>query len=56
MGISNVRLYANGYNLLTWMLKDKNIYDIDPETPSVAGLSGIYPQQKIYNFGIQLSF
>ncbi|MDB5119658.1 MAG: hypothetical protein JWN56_876 [Sphingobacteriales bacterium] len=55
-GINNVRLYANGYNLSVWRLKGKNLYDIDPETPSVAGLSGIYPQQKIYNFGLQLSF
>jgi TonB-linked SusC/RagA family outer membrane protein len=55
-GISNIRFYANGYNLLTWMLKDKNIYDIDPETASTAGTSGYYPQQKIYNFGLQLSF
>lgn len=55
-GMSSIRIYANGYNLATWMLVDKNIYDIDPETLSTAGLSNYYPQQKIYNLGLQLSF
>lgn len=55
-GINNVRFYANGYNLITWMLKGDNIYDIDPETASTTGPTGYYPQQKIYNFGLQLSF
>lgn len=55
IGINNARIYANGYNLFTWMLVDENIYDLDPESPT-ATQEMTYPQQKIYNFGLQVSF
>lgn len=55
--LENVRLYANGLNLMTWF--NLKIYDVDPE--SARGSQGSeaysnYPQQKVYNFGIQVSF
>ncbi|WP_345952845.1 TonB-dependent receptor [Mucilaginibacter sp. PAMB04168] len=53
---SGVRVYANGYNLATWALVDKNIYQIDPENNSGQDGSAFYPQTKIFNFGLQLTF
>ncbi|MCF0175713.1 MAG: TonB-dependent receptor [Bacteroidales bacterium] len=48
--MSSIRLYANGYNLYTW---DK-VKKIDPESPRTNGY--MYPQQKIYNFGVNVNF
>lgn len=53
--LQNVRIYTSGYNLFTWMLKEKNIYEVDPETPSGTE-GGDYPVQKVINFGIQVTF
>lgn len=55
VGLSSARLYLNGYNLFTWSLADKNIYDIDPETSSGTDGRGFYPQQKVYNIGLQIA-
>lgn len=53
VGINGARIYANGYNLLTWTNIDK-FYQADPEaTPG--GVIGAYPNQKIYNFGLSFS-
>ena len=52
--LNSARIYASGYNLLTWMLQDKNIYEVDPETPSGTE-GGDYPVQKVLNIGIQIS-
>lgn len=52
VGIGGVRLYITAQNLLTWSgLKE---YQIDPES-SESGLT-TYPQQRVYNFGCQISF
>lgn len=48
--IQNLRLYANGFNLLTL---DKLKY-FDPEGTSETG--GFYPQQKIFNLGLNVTF
>lgn len=56
IGLKNARVYANAYNLFTIYLVDRNIYDLDPENPSGTDGANFYPQQKIYNFGIQISF
>lgn len=49
-GISNVRVYANGINLITW---DKmKIYD--PEATSGGGQ--YYPQSRIINVGANITF
>jgi len=50
IGLSNLRLYVNGLNLITW---DK--YKIfDPETTSGSGQ--YYPQARVLNTGLRLTF
>ncbi|HEX5151020.1 MAG TPA: TonB-dependent receptor [Parafilimonas sp.] len=50
VGISNFRVYVNGYNLITW---DKmKIYD--PESTSSSGQ--YYPQSRVINTGLRISF
>jgi hypothetical protein len=49
-GISNLRFYANGLNLLTW---DKlKVYD--PESNSATGQ--YYPQARVINAGLSVTF
>jgi len=48
--IQNLRIYANGYNLLTW---DK-FKLLDPEVSNAAG--DYYPQARIFNLGLNLIF
>lgn len=55
-GLKSARIYTNGYNLVTWALVDKNVYDIDPENSSGEDGSKFYPQTKTFNFGVQLTF
>lgn len=50
MKIERIRLFASGSNLFTW---DKLKY-IDPEMPNVN--NGFYPQQRIYEFGLSVTF
>jgi TonB-linked SusC/RagA family outer membrane protein len=50
-GISNVRFFVNGQNLLTW---DKFWNGYDVESPVGTGRS--YPQVKMVSFGIDASF
>ncbi|MDP4289940.1 MAG: TonB-dependent receptor [Bacteroidota bacterium] len=51
IGISNARIYVNGYNLLTLT----GIKNVDPEHPS--DLYGyVYPLNKSFNFGLSVSF
>lgn len=57
VGVQDIRLYANGLNLITWY--NMKIYDVDPESQNGSQLTEAYskyPQQKIYNFGLQVSF
>ena len=51
LGITQLRIYANGFNLFTI---DKMKGDYDPEMNSSLGV--YYPQTKIYNLGINLTF
>jgi hypothetical protein len=53
--MENVRIYANALNLHTWF--KLKIYNIDPESLS-DGTSALnsYPQQKIFNAGISVTF
>lgn len=53
--LSSVRVYASAYNLFTWMLVQKNIYDFDPEAPTSTE-GGEYPVQKVVTFGLQVTF
>lgn len=49
--INNIRVYANGYNLLTFTSFKAN----DPEAQAGFG-STRYPMTRVYNFGINLNF
>lgn len=49
LGVANARIYLSGENLLTF----DHLKIFDPEMPHG---SGNYPQQKIYNLGINLTF
>ena len=51
LGITQLRIYANGFNLFTI---DKMKGDYDPEMNSSLGV--YYPQTKIYNLGVNLTF
>lgn len=51
LGINNARIYANGYNLLTF---DKMDGLMDPE--SATGNRPTHPAMKIYNVGVKLNF
>ncbi|MGK9123805.1 TonB-dependent receptor [Olivibacter sp. SA151] len=48
--LQQVRLYISGSNLFTW----SNLDYLDPEMPSVN--QGYYPQQRLYEFGLSLTF
>lgn len=50
LGVSNVRIYANGTNLLTFT----EFKYIDPESTNVA--TGYYPQQRTFSFGLDVKF
>ena len=54
VGISSLKLYASGYNLLT-LFSPLAELDIDPEG-NTAGWDNKYPNNRIYNFGINLTF
>ena len=54
VGIESVRFYCNGYNLLT-LFSDLNDIDIDPEGVTDGGNNN-YPNVRIYNFGVNISF
>jgi TonB-linked SusC/RagA family outer membrane protein len=54
LGVSGVRLYSNGYNLLTWT-KLSSLYQLDPEISSGTDRTN-YPPQRIVNFGINITF
>ena len=49
LGIEELRLYFNAVNLITW---DK-MKIFDPEAP---GGAINYPQMKVFNFGVHVSF
>ena len=49
-GIENMRIYANGYNLLTFSYLDF----IDPESKANAQAS--YPNLRIINLGVNINF
>lgn len=48
--VSSLRVYANGLNLITW----SGLRTYDPEAP--AGRGQFYPQQKVFNAGLNLQF
>ncbi|WP_443937393.1 SusC/RagA family TonB-linked outer membrane protein [Pedobacter sp. MW01-1-1] len=54
--VQGIRVYANGNNLLTWT-NVTDLYQVDPENGnSTTTVISVYPTQRIYNFGLQVSF
>jgi TonB-linked SusC/RagA family outer membrane protein len=51
IGVDNLRVFASGFNLLTWT----KITYVDPELDS-GNWNSNYPITNIYNFGISLTF
>lgn len=52
--MKDIRLYANGYNLLTWT-KLSDLYNFDPEiTTNIDRVN--YPPQRTLNFGLSAAF
>ena len=51
LGISSLRFYVNGNNLLTFT----NLKNADPENPT-KNTGGIYPQMRVFNVGLNLNF
>lgn len=51
IGVKNVRVYANGYNLVTFT----KLKYMDPEHPS-SSWGYLYPLNKVFNVGINLRF
>lgn len=57
IGLKSARIYSSAANLITWF--KLNIYDIDPESLNSTGTVeaySSYPQQKIVNLGLQVTF
>jgi hypothetical protein len=51
IGIRGFRVFANGYNLVTWT----KVKYVDPEHPT--GLYGyLYPLDKVFNVGLNVKF
>ncbi|MFL1684711.1 MULTISPECIES: SusC/RagA family TonB-linked outer membrane protein [Bacteroidales] len=53
IGVSSLRLYANGSNLLTWcdMLPGE-----DPEVANLGANNEPYPLTRVFNFGVNINF
>ncbi len=52
--MKNIRVYSNGYNLITWTKLSK-LYELDPEVTTGTSRT-VYPPQRIINFGITATF
>jgi TonB-linked SusC/RagA family outer membrane protein len=56
LGVGAIRLYANGNNLLTWT-NVTDLYQVDPENGnSTTTVINVYPTQRIYNLGLNVTF
>lgn len=54
MKISDMRVYVNGNNLVTWS-KFFKLYDMDPEVTPFTDRT-VYPPQKVFNVGVNVIF
>lgn len=52
--LKGLRVYTNGYNLITWSKLDK-LYNLDPEVLESTGTQP-YPPTRIINFGFNVTF
>ena len=60
LGVKDLRLFSNGFNLYTWTKLDKR-YQLDPEiSQGTNGTGGTsrpnYPPQRVFNFGLNATF
>jgi hypothetical protein len=54
--VDDIRIYVNGNNLFTWS-KFFDLYSLDPEKdPNTNSDRVVYPPQKVYNIGINITF
>ena len=53
-GISSLRAYVNGGNLLTF--SNKNLRYSDPESDDQSAAGGTFPLMKSYTFGLNINF
>jgi len=54
IGIENLRIYANAFNLLTFTSQEGIMKYMDPENKE--GSLRYYPQMRTFNFGVNLTF
>ncbi len=52
--MKDIRLYSNGYDLITWTKLGKR-YELDPEITTGTSRT-VYPPQRIINFGVSATF
>ena len=55
IGIKSLRVYLSGYNLLT-LFSELNEMDIDPEGTTGGSTIDSYPNVRIFNLGVNLTF
>lgn len=56
-GIERLRIYVGGRNLITWTKYSGTDPEIGGGDPTLFGIdNGVYPQAKMYNIGLNLSF
>lgn len=54
VGLEQCRIYVAGTNMLTWNKLAR--YQVDPEAPTNVDILRYYPQQRVWSFGLNLSF
>lgn len=55
VGVKSLKVYFSGYNLLT-LFSDLNYIDIDPEGATSGSNIDSYPNVRIFNFGVNITF
>ena len=56
-GIERLRFYVGGMNLITWTKYSGLDPEIGGNDPTQFGIDyGVYPQAKMYNLGLNLTF
>ena len=55
LGVKSLRVYFSGYNMLT-LFSELNDMDIDPEGTTGGSSIDTYPNIRIFNFGVNITF
>ena len=56
IGISSIRLFLNGNNLLTWGSKLPDGFDPEQEDSNGASMGYLYPPTRTFNIGVNIQF